>query len=65
MIDIRVPLGMMFAVLGLILTVYGLAGDPAMYQRSLGININLSWGVVLLVFGGVLFWFGRRARPVR
>ena len=62
MIDIRVPLGAMFGLLGLLLAGYGLAADPAMYQRSLGININLVWGITLLVFGVVLFWFGRRSR---
>jgi hypothetical protein len=35
------------------------------FQRSLGNNINLEWGVVLLVFGGVMLWLGRfrRAGP--
>ena len=32
------------------------------YQRSLGYNINLGWGVVLLVFGAVMLFFGRRGR---
>ncbi|MBV9620632.1 MAG: hypothetical protein JO341_06365 [Gammaproteobacteria bacterium] len=63
MIDIRVPLGALLACLGLLLAGYGAASDPALYQRSLGININLIWGLTLLVCGAVLFWFGRRARP--
>ena len=59
-IDIRLPLGLMFSLLGLILVVSGLALGGEVYQRSLGINVNLWWGIVLLVFGVVMFVFGRR-----
>jgi len=53
-LDLRLPLGLMFTVFGLMLTVYGLASDRAIYARSLGINVNLWWGLVLLVFGAVV-----------
>ena len=59
-LDIRIPMGLMFAILGLLLALFGLAGDKSIYERSLGININLGWGVVLLLFGGVMLMFGRR-----
>jgi hypothetical protein len=59
-LDIRLPLGLLFVLVGLLLAGYGLASDPAIYQRSLHININLWWGAVLLVFGLVMFWLGRR-----
>lgn len=59
-LDIRLPIGLMFTLFGLLLVVYGLASDTAIYQRSLGININLGWGVVLLVFGVVMLLLGRR-----
>jgi len=50
--DLRFPVGLMFTVFGLILTGVGLLGGTAMYQTtSLGINMNLRWGLVLLVFG--------------
>jgi hypothetical protein len=58
-IDIRLPIGILFSLLGLILAAYGFFGDPARYQQSLGVNINLEWGVVLLVFGLVMFVLGR------
>jgi hypothetical protein len=63
-LDIRRPIGLMFAIFGLLLAGYGAAtnGSP-IYQRSLGHNINLEWGAVLLVFGGVMLWLGRRSRP--
>ncbi len=53
-LDLRVPIGLLFATLGLLLAAYGLLSDPAMYRVSLGINVNLWWGVVLLLFGGAM-----------
>jgi hypothetical protein len=60
-LDIRLPLGLMFAIMGVILAGYGLVSDKALYARSLGVNINLWWGIVLLVFGGVMLLLTRRA----
>jgi hypothetical protein len=60
--DIRIPLGVMFAIIGVLLTGFGLASDPAIYQRSLGININLWWGLALLVFAAALMGLAWRAR---
>lgn len=63
-IDIRLPLGALFSLLGLILIVYGAVSDPTRYQQSLGINVNLDWGIVLLVFGVFMLLLARRgARP--
>lgn len=59
-LDIRLPIGLMFTVFGFLLVVYGLASNKEIYQRSLGINVNLGWGVVLLVFGVVMLLLGRR-----
>ena len=61
--DVRAPIGGLFAVLGLIVAGFGLAtaGDTARYARSQGVNINLWWGLVMLVFGLVLLAFARRA----
>ncbi len=60
-LDIRLPIGLMFAMIGAILSAYGLLSDPAVYQRSLGININLWWGLVLFLFGAVMLLMARRA----
>ena len=60
-LDIRLPIGLMFTIFGVILMAYGLASDPAVYARSLGINMNLYWGGVMLAAGLVLLYFGRRA----
>jgi len=55
-LDIKVPIGLMFTILGLLLTIFGLAtaGNAEMYQRSLDININLWTGAAMLVVGIVM-----------
>jgi hypothetical protein len=64
--DIRIPIGLMFAVLGLMLAVFGvlthfgIIADQTIYERSLGININIWWGLILLAFGAGMYYFGRR-----
>jgi hypothetical protein len=59
-IDIRLPIGALFTILGLLLVIFGLTGDGEIYQKSLGININLAWGAVLAVFGVLMFLMGRK-----
>lgn len=61
-LDIRLPIGGMFAVTGLLLAVYGVStgGDAAMYERATGVNINLWWGLAMLAFGLVMLALGRR-----
>ena len=59
-LDIRLPIGLLFAILGALLAAYGLASDAAIYRRSLGVNVNLWWGLVLLAFGALMLVLGRR-----
>jgi len=59
-LDIRLPIGVLFSVFGIVLTLFGVVSDRTLYQRSLGININLIWGLVLLVFGLGMLFLGRR-----
>jgi hypothetical protein len=59
-LDIRMPIGGLFTLLGLLLTGYGVFADRAIYQRSLGHNINLSWGLAVLAFGALFLFLGRR-----
>jgi hypothetical protein len=56
-LDIRLPIGSMFLFVGVLLTVYGAVRPLA--STSVGININLTWGLVLLVFGIVMVLLGR------
>ncbi len=59
-LDLRLPIGALFTALGLVLIIYGAISDPAIYARSLGINVNLVWGCVLLAFGLVMLAASRR-----
>ncbi|MCX6891134.1 MAG: hypothetical protein WCL11_12040 [Verrucomicrobiota bacterium] len=60
--DLRLPIGIMFSVFGVILVVFGAVSDKAIYEaHSLGININLIWGAVLLVFGACMLFLAWRA----
>jgi len=58
-IDIRIPIGLMFTALGLLVGGYGLASGASL---RIGINVNLWWGAGALVFGLTMLWFGRRGR---
>lgn len=60
-LDIRLPLGLLFSIFGLLLLVFGLSSNQELYERSLGINVNSWWGMVLLLFGLALFLLGRRS----
>jgi hypothetical protein len=58
--DLRLPIGLMFTIVGVLLTGWGVVSDEAIYQRSLGINVNLWWGLVLLAFGAVMLTLAMR-----
>lgn len=62
-IDVRLPIGGLFTALGVILGGYGAAtaGDATHYAPSLGMNVNLWWGVVMLTFGVLMLLGARRA----
>ncbi|HXG96286.1 MAG TPA: hypothetical protein VNJ06_04145 [Gemmatimonadales bacterium] len=60
-LDVRWPIGGMFSLIGMLLVIYGMVSNPALYERSLGINVNLWWGLVLLVFGLVMLALAYRA----
>ena len=58
--DLRLPIGLMFSLFGALLTIYGFISDPRIYERSLGINVNLWWGGGLLVFGLLMLFLALR-----
>lgn len=64
-LDIRIPIGSLFVILGGLLAGYGLLSNPAIYQRSLGIDINLWWGGALLAFGLAMLALAWRASAAR
>ncbi|MBI2511949.1 MAG: hypothetical protein HYV96_08220 [Opitutae bacterium] len=62
-LDVRLPMGLLFLTLGLILVGYGVMADPAIYAKhSLGQNVNLTWGVIFALFGGLMLWLKSRSK---
>jgi len=65
-LDLRWPIGLMFSLIGALLTITGLitGSNAEMYKRSLDINVNFWWGLLLLVFGAfmlIMAWRGSKA----
>jgi protein-S-isoprenylcysteine O-methyltransferase Ste14 len=63
-LDIRWPIGLMFSLIGIMLVAYGLAtgSNAELYKRSLDINVNLYWGLLLVVFGAFMLVTAWRAK---
>jgi hypothetical protein len=61
-LDVRLPVGLMFTIMGVLLVVYGIFGDHAIYARSLDMNVNMIWGSVLLVTGVIFLVLAARGR---
>jgi len=62
-LDLRIPIGLMFSLVGILLAVYGFMtkANTEIYKRSLDININLVWGLFLLVFGVIMLVFAMKS----
>lgn len=63
-LDIKLPIGLMFLILGILVTVFGIAsnGNTEMYEKSLGVNVNLWTGIFMLIFGSLMLAFARRPK---
>jgi len=61
-LDIRFPIGVLFGVLGALLGLYGAMSDNSVYEKSLGVNINLWWGIAMLLFGGCMLLLAWKAK---
>jgi len=63
-LDLRIPMGMLFTLMGTILAAFGFStrNNTDLYLKSLRIDVNLWWGIVLLAFGIVMLTLGRRGQ---
>ena len=65
-LDVRLPIGLMFTLFGLLLAAFGVFSDPRIFaEHSLGIDVDLDWGLVLLAFGLTMLGVALRARHRR
>lgn len=64
--DVRLPIGLLFLAIGVLVAGYGLTGDPARFSaNSAGLNIDLVWGSVMAAFGAVMLTLTALARRKR
>jgi hypothetical protein len=62
-LDIRIPLGLIFLIIGGLMAIFGIfTHSSAIYEKSLGFNINLAWGLLMFLFGAFMFFLGRRQK---
>ena len=59
-LDVRLPIGLFFSALGVLLAGYGLATRGAPGMTPAGVPIDLVWGALLLAFGLAMLWLARR-----
>lgn len=64
MLDIRIPIGLLFTVLGLLVTAYGIItnADVELYKKSFQYNVNLWSGLLMLVFGVIMLLLARKKK---
>jgi protein-S-isoprenylcysteine O-methyltransferase Ste14 len=64
MVDIRIPIGLMFSILGVLITGYGLftVSNVELYRKSLGHNVNIIMGILMLIFGLIMLYFAWRKK---
>jgi multisubunit Na+/H+ antiporter MnhG subunit len=63
-LDIRIPLGLIFLIIGGIMSLYGIItrNTADIYEKSMGINLNLTWGAIMFAFGVIMYLVGRRQK---
>jgi hypothetical protein len=63
-LDIRIPLGLIFLIIGGLMSVFGFftRHSATVYEKSLGVNLNLTWGLLMFAFGLIMFLVGRRQK---
>ena len=67
-LDLKIPLGGLLSFYGVALILFGLLSGKEVYARSLGINVNLIWGIIILAVGVALLgtvFVGHRRQNAR
>jgi sulfite exporter TauE/SafE len=64
MVDIRIPIGLMFSIVGALITGFGFftMSNAEMYHKSLGVNVNIIMGILMLIFGLTFLFFAFRKK---
>jgi len=64
MVDIRIPIGLMFSIVGVLITGFGFftMSNTEMYHKSLGVNVNIIMGILMLVFGLIMLFYAFRKK---
>ncbi len=66
MLDVRLPIGLLFLVLGAMLTIYGYMNPPLekLYFNQVGLplNLNVPWGILMTLFGIIMVSLARLDR---
>jgi len=64
MVDIRFPIGLMFTILGVLITIFGFVtmSNTEMYKQSLDINVNIIMGILMLIFGLIMLFMAVRKK---
>ena len=54
----------MFSIVGVLITGFGMftISNTEMYHKSLGINVNIIMGLLMLVFGLIMLFFAFRKK---
>ena len=59
MLDVRLPIGLLFLAVGILLAGYGYACPPAelltLFNNAVHINLNVIWGIFMTLFGLMMF----------
>jgi hypothetical protein len=51
-LDLKLPIGWLLSAYGVLLGIYGLVTKKELYEKSLGLNLNFAWGILMIVIGG-------------
>ena len=61
-LDVRLPIGALFVIVGALLLLYGLTAAPPTTGSH---ALNVWWGIVMLIFGALMLGFGWRTAATR